>query len=482
MPLQLFNTLTRRKERFRPVRGRTLRIYTCGPTVYDFAHIGNFRAYLVADLLVRLLRSRGYRVRWVVNITDIDDKTLSRAHASGVSLKEVTARFENAFFKDWQTLGLLKPTVTPRATEHLAEMAALVRRLVEKKFAYLADDGIYFDISRFKGYGKLSGLEPGQTKPGARVAVDEYSKEDLADFVLWKRLEPRYRNVWQPPTTDLQSLVPWPGRPGWHIECSALSRRYLGQPFNIKTGGADLIFPHHENEIAQSTAAFGKRYARFFIHNELLLVEGRKMSKREGNIITVRSLLKEGIDPRALRLALLVAHYRDKLNFTRASLASAAEMITWLTETAMRTAEAKGAGRLALPQEEVATFRQARRAIVTALEDDLATPKAFAELSAAARTINRILDATGERLPASLAREFRSFWKEIEELFGLPFRPAEHPRLSADERRLIEEREEARRRGDFGRADVIRHKLRQYGILIEDTPRGPRVKRVSPSS
>src|SRR5437773_8734081 len=311
---RLYNTLTNAKEDFVPAGDMLVRFYTCGPTVYDFAHIGNFRTFVFQDLLRRYLRYRGYKVRHVMNITDVDDRIIQNAKSLGVSLKEYTDRYTEAFLEDSRTLGILPPDVMPRATEHIPEMVKLILRLEEKGYTYRRDGSIYFSISRFPEYGKLSKQDFSGIQPGARVDTDRYEKDEARDFVLWKAPK-EGENFWE---TELG-----PGRPGWHIECSAMSMKYLGETFEIHCGGVDLVFPHHENEIAQSECATGNPFVRYWVHPEFLVVEGEKMSKSLGNYLTLRDILAKGGRPEAIRYLLLSAHYRKQLNFMTENLRQA---------------------------------------------------------------------------------------------------------------------------------------------------------------
>ncbi|MCP4204912.1 MAG: cysteine--tRNA ligase, partial [bacterium] len=310
-----YNTLGRRLEALETVRADEVRLYTCGPTVYDHAHIGNLRTFVYEDILRRSLRYLGYEVLQVMNVTDVDDKTIERARERGLSLEDYTRPFIESFFEDLETLHVEPAECYPKATEHVAEMISLVERLVEKGYAYESEGSIFFRISEDDDYGRLSGFDLDQVRPGERVADDEYSKEDPRDFVLWKGAKP------EEPHWD----SPWgPGRPGWHLECSAMSMKYLGETFDIHCGGVDNIFPHHENEIAQSESATGKPFANYWLHSEHLIVDGEKMSKSLGNFYTLKELLEKGAEPRALRYMLLSVHYRKKLNFTFAGLDDAA--------------------------------------------------------------------------------------------------------------------------------------------------------------
>ena len=317
--IKFYNTLTKKKEEFIPIEDKIVKMYTCGPTVYDFAHIGNFRAYIFEDLLHRYLEFKGYKVVRVMNITDVDDKTIDGAKREGISLKEYTDRYLKYFLEDMETLRIKKPDYLPRATEHIKEMVEIIKKLIEKGYAYRKNGSIYYAISKFPGYGKLSGIELKNIKPGVRIETDEYTKEDVRDFALWKEAKEEEGVWWE---TEIGK-----GRPGWHIECSAMSMKYLGETFDIHTGGVDNIFPHHENEIAQSEAATGKKFVNYWLHCAHLLVNNEKMSKSKGNFYTLRDLLKKGYNPVAIRYLLLTTHYRDPLNFTEKSLKAAENTI-----------------------------------------------------------------------------------------------------------------------------------------------------------
>ena len=309
--LKLYNTLSRRKEIFKPIKNNKVGMYTCGPTVYYYPHIGNYRAYIVADILKRYLKYKGFKIDHVMNITDVDDKTIRDSQKQNLSLKEFTSKYEKAFLEDLNTLNIQKPDRLARATEHIKEMENLIKKLIDKGFAYKGkDNSIYYSISKFKDYGKLSKIKIKELKAGARVKQDEYEKKQVSDFALWKAWDKEDGNVfWE---TEFGK-----GRPGWHIECSAMSSKYLGDQFDIHTGGIDLIFPHHENEIAQSEGASGKKpFVKYWIHNEWLLIEGKKMSKSFGNFYTLRDILNKGYSPMSIRYVLLSTHYRQQMNFT----------------------------------------------------------------------------------------------------------------------------------------------------------------------
>jgi cysteinyl-tRNA synthetase len=483
MALKLYNTLTRKKEEFIPIKEGEVGMYTCGPTVYDHAHIGNFRAYVFEDVLKRYLKYRGYEVRHVMNLTDVDDKTIAGSKREGVPLSEFTARYSKTFFEDLKTLNIEPASVYPRATEHINEMVDLIEKLLESEIAYHGGDGsIYFDISRFEGYGNLSKLrqkgpdEPGVPKePEEKTKLDEYARDGARDFALWKAWTPKDGDVfWD---TKIGK-----GRPGWHIECSAMSMKHLGDTFDIHAGGVDLVFPHHENEIAQSVAATGKKFVNYWLHNEHLLVEGKKMSKSLGNFYTLRDLLDGGHGPNAIRYLLLSSHYRQKLNFTFKRLDAARNTVQKLSDFMDRVREGvqqetrKGSQNAAgsgdwneeLHKEAVET----REKFDGAMDDDLNTPRALACMFELVNETNRSMEnknASKENL------------KEVYELFVefdsvLKILGHKKEAIPGDLEELIKKREDARKRKDWAAADRIRERLKKKGIIIEDTPDGPRWK------
>ena len=337
MPLRFYNTLTRREEEFVPLQEGRVTLYVCGPTVYAAPHIGNLRTFFFADILHRYLEYVGYEVRYVMNLTDVDDKTINGAIRQGVSLADYTEPFVQLFFRDLDGLGIARADAYPRATQYVGGMIELIRRLEQRGYAYEADGSVYYDISEFGAYGKLSGIDTSQGRRGERVAADEYEKDDVRDFALWKAAKPEdaaVGAVWD---------TPWgPGRPGWHIECSVMSMAELGETFDIHAGGVDLIFPHHEDEIAQSEGATGKPFVRYWLHGEHLLLDSTKMSKSLGNLFTLQDLIERGVKPSAIRYLFLGARYRSKLNFTFEALAAAAEAVRRIRTTHERLRDAPG--------------------------------------------------------------------------------------------------------------------------------------------
>jgi cysteinyl-tRNA synthetase len=469
--MRLFNTLSRTEETFAPSRDNTVRMYTCGLTVYARGHIGNFRSFVCADVLRRTLRHLlRYEVRQVMNYTDVDDRTIAGAQKAGMDLRSYTEQFINAFCEDARVLGLEPAEETPRATDqaNIDAMGELVATLDRKGHTYRSDGSVYFKISTQPDYGKLAHLDHEGMKPGARIDADTYAKDDARDFVLWKATKPG-EPTW--------TVVDPPGRPGWHLECSAMALRLLGEPpIDIHTGGIDLIFPHHENEIAQSEAATGRQFARFWMHVEYLIVDEQKMSKSLGNTHTVPDVVAKGYRPSALRYLLLSAHYRKQLNFTWASLAAAEESLRRLTDFLVRVDAVTADGAHPAIAERIAA---ARLAFVEAMTDDLNTAGALGSIFELVKALNLAID-NGEvgrgDVPA-----VRQAFEEFDRVLGvLSLRRAEEerPPVPVDEiERLIESRQAARRRREFAEADRIRQDLAARGVLLEDSPSGTRWKR-----
>jgi cysteinyl-tRNA synthetase len=456
-----FNTLTRKKEKFVPLEEGKVKIYTCGPTVYDYAHIGNFRTFVFQDLLRRWLEYRGFKVIQVMNITDVDDKTIRGARKRNIPLREYTDYYMKAFFEDIEALNLEKAEYYPRATEHIPEMVELIKRLMEKGYAYRGEDGsIYYDISKFKDYGKLSKLKIEELKPGARVKVDEYGKEEARDFALWKAWDEEDGDVfWE---TEIGK-----GRPGWHIECSTMAMKYLGETIDIHSGGVDLIFPHHENEIAQSEAATGKPFARYWLHSEHLLVEGRRMAKRYGNFYTLRDLIKMGYDPKAIRYLLMSTHYRQQLNFTFEGLEAAKGAVDRLTTFVRRLLEADGAG---CGEEIKRLMADVQKRFESAMDDDLNISVALAALFDFVRDVNKLMDEN--KLSRKEAEEVYGLMMKFDKVLGVIGEVKAEEKLPPEAEELIRRREEARKAKDWATADRIREQLRAMGIILEDTPQG----------
>jgi cysteinyl-tRNA synthetase len=459
--LWLFNTLTRKKEKFVPLKKGKVKMYTCGPTVYDFAHIGNFRAFVFEDLLRRWLEYCGFKVTQVMNLTDVDDRTIAASRKSGIPLKEHTERFTKAFFEDIAALNIEKAEHYPRATEHIPEMVAVIKKLMEKGYAYRGEDGsIYYDISKFKDYGKLSKFKVGELKAGARVKVDEYAKEEARDFALWKAWDEEDGDVfWE---TEIGK-----GRPGWHIECSTMAMKYLGETLDIHSGGVDLIFPHHENEIAQSEAATGKKFVNYWLHNEYLLVEGKRMAKRFGNYYTLRDLIAKGYDPKAVRYLLMSTYYRQQFNFTFEGLEASKNAVDRLTNFMYRLMDADGKGcgkRIKLLMNRV------QKDFSEAMDDDLNIGAALAALFEFVREVNNLLD--GNMLSKEEAQEVYKLMVGFDKVLGVIGEVKREEKLPKEAEELIHKREEARKAKDWKKADQIRVQLKAMGIIIEDTPQG----------
>ncbi|MCC6697381.1 MAG: cysteine--tRNA ligase [Candidatus Hydrogenedentes bacterium] len=464
MPIRFFNTLTRAKETFDPLEAGKVRMYTCGPTVYNFAHIGNLRTFMFEDLLRRYLKYRGYAVHHVMNLTDVEDKIIRACRETGEPLKSLTAKYVQAFFEDLDTLGIERAEAYPAATDHIGEMVELIKTLREKGHTYDVDGSIYFKLSTFPQYGRLSHFDMEQLKTGAsgRVDSDEYETEDARDFALWKAyVEDDGEVYWE---TELGK-----GRPGWHIECSCMSMKYLGESFDIHCGGIDNMFPHHENEIAQSEAATGEPFVRYWLHSAHLFVENRKMSKSLGNIYTLRDLVAKGHNPRAIRWALISTHYRQPSNFTFEGLAAAQEALNRIRDFRIRLAEIKGDG-----ADLAAEVETCERAFGEALDDDLNISGALAAVFEFIRDVNRLMEKSELGMAgAHAALALLDRLDAVTGLFGAPD-SEEAPQAILD---LVMERQQARRAKDFKRADAIRDQLAAEGWILEDTADGPRVKR-----
>jgi len=478
MGLRFLNTLTRQVEEFKPLEPGQVRLYTCGPTVHDYAHIGNFRTYVFEDLLRRYLKYRGYRVTQVMNLTDVEDKIIRKAEAAGVNFKEYTAPYCQAFFEDLKTLNIEPAEHYPRATEFVDDMVDMIRDLLKKGIAYRSEDGsIYFNIARFPGYGKLANIQVDDLVAGARVAQDEYDKDSACDFALWKAWDQGDGHVYWDQYPDLGK-----GRPGWHIECSAMSRAYLGDSFDIHCGGVDNIFPHHQNEIAQSEAFSGKPFVHTWLHSEHLQVESAKMSKSLGNFITLRDLLRpEGnqsgraYDPMVVRYALISVPYRSRLNFKFDGLLQAEKALERMTGFLRRCQEVdQGSG-----DEVLGWIQETRQAFIEAMDHDLNIAEGLARLFEFITRVHARLDEAP--IGRTAAQACQDFFQEIDAVLGLQLaQRLQAGPLDQDVESLIEERQSARKSRNFARADEIRQQLLAQGILLEDTPQGVRWKRSHP--
>jgi len=468
MSMQLYNTLTRRVEPFAPADGTTVRMYTCGPTVYNPAHLGNFRTFLFEDLLRRVLRLNGWKVEQVMNLTDVDDKIIARSVEQGKTIRQVTEPVTEIFHRDREFLRIESAEVYPKATDHIPEMIALVERLMARGLAYQAEDAsVYFAIARFPDYGKLSRLDTRQIRAGARVAADDYNKEDVRDFALWKAAKPEDEQ------TGAAWESPWGrGRPGWHLECSAMAKRYLGDTLDIHAGGVDLIFPHHEDEIAQSEGANGVPFARMWCHGEFLLTDGAKMAKRVGNVASVEDLRANGISAAAVRHFMFSVHYRKQLNLAEESLEASANAVRRVGDFAERLARATGG-----TENMSVIAQQLESAARAAFDDDLNAPEAVGALFEFIRMVNAELDAGGTDQPG--LEDARKAFALVNGVLDLVPGDAEvDDALSVWVEERLAARREARGRRDFAAADAIRGELDGRGISIEDTPQGTRWKKV----
>ena len=475
-PIRIFNTISRSLENFEPESGvdqaghPEVTFYCCGPTVYDFGHIGNFRTFVQSDLLRRYLEFRGYAVRHVMNVTDVEDKIIRRVRESGQPLGEFTRRYELEFLSDLRTLNCLLPTIMPRATEFIPQIIDLISRLEGRGLAYRAKDGsVYFSIQQYRDcgcrYGQLVNINPDELRVGERVASDEYDKQSLADFALWKARVPEDGEVfWESPWGQ--------GRPGWHIECSAMSMALLGPSFDVHAGGEDLVFPHHEDEIAQSEGAGlqnpDRPFVKYWFHVAHLLVDGRKMSKSLGNFFTIRDLLAKGFKGREIRHLLLAAHYRETFNFTIEGLLASRAALGRLDECLGKLAALAGV----LTVNPVAGCPW-MASFIAAMDEDLSVSRAWAVVFEWVREQNRLLSSN--RMSPKEAADALAFWRQADRVFGLGDRPEEE--VPAEVLRIAKERLDAKRAKEFSRADALRKQLSDLGWGVEDTPAGPKFRR-----
>ena len=465
MALRFYNTLTQRVEEFAPLEGNTVRMYTCGPTVWNYAHVGNLRTFTFVDLLRRWLRYRGYRLDHVMNITDVDDRIIQQALAAGKTLTEYTEQYTQAFLEDCAALRLERPERLTPATEHIPAMVKLIAGLRAKGCTYDSEGSIYYRIASFPEYGKLSHTDFSGIRAGARVDTDRYDKADARDFALWKAPKPG-EPFWE---SEIG-----PGRPGWHIECSAMAMHYLGETLDIHVGGIDLVFPHHENEIAQSEGLTGKPFARFWLHAEHLILESQTMSKSLGNFITLRGVLSQGYPPEAIRYLLASVPYRKRLNFTADNPKAAATAVERLRNFELRLKTEKfpeGASEWLQVRAE-----QARQRFEESMDDDLNTAEALAAVFEFVREANTAMDA-GDFRSANVAPAL-DLLERFDRIFDV-LRPSERAGGLSDAavEALIAERAQARARRDFARADQIRKQLAEQGVILEDTKDGTRWKR-----
>ena len=469
--MRFYNTLGRNMQDFQPIEEKVAKMYTCGPTVYNYAHIGNFRAYLFEDLLRRSLEYHGYKVTQVMNLTDVDDKTIRDSRAAGLKLQDFTRKYKDAFFEDLRTLRIEPAEHYPEATTHIPEMIEMIRILFEKGFAYKSEDGsVYFSIAKFKDYGKLAKIDMEQQRSGVRINNDEYDKDSVADFALWK--------AWSESDGDVKWDSPWgPGRPGWHLECSAMSMKYLGRTFDIHTGGIDNMFPHHEDEIAQSEAANSCKFVNYWLHCEHLTIDKKKMSKSLGNFYTLRDLLNKGYSGKEVRWALIGTHYRSKLNFNlglcdqaRSTLKKFADFFGRLKALPQGTAGKEEAAGLAA---------DADKKFADAIGDDLNIAEALSAVFTLERAVNTALASNSLQSEAGgvIQEQFRRFDRVLA-VFDVDAAASEEAEdVPAGIMALAQKRIEARKAKDFKTADEIRDSLKAQGWVIIDTPQGMKVKK-----
>ena len=469
--MRFYNTLGRNMQDFQPIEEKVTKMYTCGPTVYNYAHIGNFRAYLFEDLLRRSLEYHGYKVTQVMNLTDVDDKTIRDSRAAGLKLQDFTRKYKDAFFEDLRTLRIEPAEHYPEATTHIPEMIEMIRILFEKGFAYKSEDGsVYFSIAKFKDYGKLAKIDRENQRSGVRINNDEYDKDSVADFALWK--------AWSESDGDVKWDSPWgPGRPGWHLECSAMSMKYLGRTFDIHTGGIDNMFPHHEDEIAQSEAANSCKFVNYWLHCEHLTIDKKKMSKSLGNFYTLRDLLNKGYSGKEVRWALIGTHYRSKLNFNlglcdqaRSTLKKFADFFGRLKALPQGTAGKEEAAGLAA---------DADKKFADAIGDDLNIAEALSAVFTLERAVNTALASNSFQSEAGgvILEQFRRFDRVLA-VFDVDAAASEEAEdVPAGIMALAQKRIEARKAKDFKTADEIRDSLKAQGWVIIDTPQGMKVKK-----
>lgn len=451
--LRFYNTLTRKIEEFKPIKEKEVKIYSCGPTTYSYVHIGNLRAFLFYDILRRYLKYKGFKVKQVMNITDVDDKTIKGAKAEKTNLNKFTRKYEKIFFDDLKKLNVERFEKYPRATEHINEMVEIVDGLLKKGIAYKAEDGIYFSVAKFKNYGELPGIKLKQIEAGIRIKKDEYEKEEAHDFALWKFWDKDDGEVfWETKVGK--------GRPGWHIECSAMSTKYLGKTFDIHTGGIDLVFPHHQNEIAQSEAYSGKKFVNYWLHNEHLMVESKKMSKSLGNLYTLKDLRERGYDSKAIRYELISSHYRQKTNFTfdglNAAKANVEKLINFV-DLARGKKDGKGIRDL---------IKKAKKKFEDAMDNDLNISEALAVIFEFVKDANKI--GAGNKAYKAMMN--------FDEVLGVIKHKEE--KIPVEIKKLADEREKARIVKDWKKADKLRGKIKEKGFLVEDLEEGYKLKKL----
>jgi len=465
MTLRFYNSLTRKIEDFEPLEKGKVSMYSCGPTVYSFVHIGNLRALTFFDLLRRYLKYRSFELKHAMNLTDIDDKIIKASQRENKSLKELTGFYADALFEDFHAMNMEMPEIVPRATDEIDQMVTMIKALLDKGYAYKTEKGdIYYKVSAFKDYGKLAQIDSVALKKNAAGRLnhaDEYGKEEVNDFALWKAYDPEDGDVfWE---TELGK-----GRPGWHIECSAMATKYLGDTFDIHIGGIDLLFPHHTNEIAQSEAATGKQFARYWMHNAHLIVEGKKMAKSQGNFFTLKDLLDKGHDPRAVRFEFIKTHYRQVLDFQESHISQSAQIVGKFNDFIYRLNACAGKGTKVDIDSIIA---KARAGFQESMDDDLNIASALAAIYELMNSVNKEM----LQLNQEQAQKVVAVMQEFDSVLGVM--KFEKEDLPEGARTLIEQREEARKNKNWAESDRLRDELQQLGIVIEDTPQGVRWKK-----
>ncbi len=468
MPLKFFDTMRREKVEFKPIKPGHVGMYTCGPTVYNYPHIGNYRAYIFEDILRRYLKYKGYKVVQVMNLTDVDDKTIKGAMQNKVTLNEFTKPFTAGFFEDLKTLNIEPAEIYPRATEHVKEMGDIIIKLINKGYAYKGEDGCYYySVSKFKNYGKLAHIKVDELKAGARVKQDEYEKESANDFALWKAWDENDGDVFW------HDHVLGKGRPGWHIECSAMSTKYLGETFDIHTGGVDNIFPHHENEIAQTEAATGKKFVNYWLHCEWLLVDHKKMSKSLGNFYTLRDILAKGYDKKSIRYLLVSSHYRQQLNFTFEGLTAAKNTLERLVEF-MRNLRYVADNSKAEENSNVQKVADATESeFEKAMDDDLNLPVALAAMFEFMKETNRML--ASDELSKDNANLCIELMKKFDRVLGVL---DEEEDIPEEIKQLAAERITARQNKNWKKSDELRDKIKSRGYAVDDAKDGYKIKKI----
>jgi len=472
MPLKIYNTLTRKKEEFIPLKNGEVGMYVCGPTVYNYIHIGNARPFIIFEVVKRFLKFKGYRVRYIQNLTDIDDKMINNAKELKITVSELAEKFIKEYFTDADSLNIERADAHPRATEHIREIIELVKGLIEKGYAYEIDGDVFFDVSKFKDYGKLSGQNTEELKSGARVEVNERKKEAI-DFSLWKKAkegEPSWGSPWGN------------GRPGWHIECSAMSIKYLGKTFDIHAGGSDLVFPHHENEIAQSEAYTNQQFVRYWMHNGYLCLNNQKMSKSLGNIMKVRDIC-QNYKGEVIRYFILSAHYRSPLNFSEEQLQQARSSLQRLDNVIFNVRHLLKQDKFRESKNKddnliLEKRKESEQNFIEAMDDDFNTPIALSQLFAFTREVNIYLNSQCPKNKEILEGILKFYQELAGEILGILKDFDQEESLEQEIKKLIDKREEARKETNWIESDRIRDKLQEKGILLEDTPNGARWKRI----